>query len=33
MLKGYREDIVIEKGIVVTEDHAIKMEKTISEIL
>ena len=26
-IKGYREDIIIEKGIVITEDHAIKMEK------
>ena len=26
-IKGYREDIEIEKGVVITEDHAIKMEK------
>ena len=26
-VKGYREEILVEKGVVITEEHAIKMEK------
>ena len=26
-IKGYREEILVEKGVIITEEHAIKMEK------
>ena len=25
-IKGYKEEILVEKGVIITEDHAIKME-------